>query len=317
MKVTTARVCAALVAGAVAISVAAVPAAAATAGSPAVTYTFRKLDNASDPTFNQLLGINSHRRIVGYFGAGSHGHPNKGYLLSPPYGQASYRAENFPRSAQTEVAGINDNGVTVGLFSRTNKVVPLLNSFVGFYLQNGRYHKVVFPTGNNANPPFDELLGINNSGVAVGDFTDSLGNMHGYRLNINTHKFTRINIKNSASVTATGINAGGTVVGFVTNAAGKVVGFLRRANGQVVTFAKAGADMTQSYGVNKGGLVVGAYTIGNNTFGFTWSQGRGFRTVNDPHGKGSTVLTGINNAGDIVGYYTDSHGNTNGLLAIP
>lgn len=316
MKATTARVGAALVAGMAAISVATAPAVAATASSPAVTYTFRKLDNANDPTFNQLSGINNHGRIAGYFGAGSHGHPNKGYLLSPPYGQANYRGENFPRSAQTEVAGINDNGVTVGLFSKTNKV-SLLNSFAGFYLQNGKFHKVVFPTTNNSNPSFNELLGINNSGIAVGDFADSLGNMHGYRLNINTHRFTRINVGNSANVTATGINSGGTVVGYFTNAAGKVVGFLRHSSGQVVTFAKAGADMTQAFGINKGGVVVGAYTIGNSTFGFTWSRGRGFHTINDPHGKGSTLLTGINNAGDIVGSYTDSNGNTNGLLAIP
>jgi hypothetical protein len=315
MTVTTARVGAALVAGTVAIGVAAVPAVAATAGSPAVTYSFRKLDNAKDPTFNQLLGINNHGRIAGYYGSGAHGHPNKGYLLSPPYGQANYRPERFPRSAQTEVAGVNDNGVTVGLYSNTNRA-SLLNSFAGFYRQNGKYHKVMFPASNNSSPSFNELLGINNIGLAVGDYLDSLGNWHAYRLNINTHRFTRINIRNSANVTATGINAGGAVVGFFTSAVGKVVGFLRRPNGQVVTFARAGADMTQAFGINKGGLVVGAYTIGNNTFGFTWSRGR-FHTVNDPNGIGSTVIAGVNNVGDLVGYYTDSHGNTNGLLATP
>lgn len=316
MKVTTARVGTALVAGTVAIGVAAVPAVAATAGSPAVTYTFRKLDNANDPTFNQLLGINNHNKIAGYYGSGAHGHPNRGYLLSPPYGQADYHPERFPRSAQTEVAGINDNGVTVGLFSNTNRP-SLLNSFAGFYRQNGKYHKVTFPTSNNSSPSFNELLGINNSGLAVGDYLDSLGNMHGYRLNINTHRFTRINIRTSASLTVTGINAGGTVVGFFTNAVGKIAGFLRRSNGQVATFAKAGADMTQAFGINKGGVVVGAYTIGNNTFGFTWTQARGFRTVNDPKGVGSTVIAGINNVGDLVGYYTDSRANTNGFLAVP
>ena len=316
MGVTTARVSTALVACMVVIGVAAVPAIAATANSPAATYTFRKLDNAHDPTFNQLLGINNHRKIAGYYGSGAHGHPNRGYLVSPPYGQANYHPVRFPGSAQTEATGVNDNGVTVGLFSKTNRV-SLLNSFAGFYRQNGTYHRVVFPTRNNSSPSFNELLGINNSGFAVGDFTDSLGNSHGYRLNINKHTFSRISIGHSASVTATGINAGGTVVGFFTNAVGNVVGFLRRPNGQVVTFAKAGADMTQAYGINKGGLVVGAYTIGNNTFGFTWSQAGGFRTVNDPNGIGSTVIAGVNNAGDLVGYYTDSHGNTNGLLAIP
>src|SRR5215472_3627104 len=78
MKVTTARVGAAFVAGTVAIGVAVVPAAPATASSPAVTYSFRKLDNSNDPTFNQLLGINNHNKIAGYYGSGAGGHPNKG-----------------------------------------------------------------------------------------------------------------------------------------------------------------------------------------------------------------------------------------------
>ena len=33
---------------------------------------------------------------------GAAGHPNKGYLLSPPYGQSSYVSENFPGSVQTQ-----------------------------------------------------------------------------------------------------------------------------------------------------------------------------------------------------------------------
>ncbi|HYK31641.1 MAG TPA: hypothetical protein VEV63_06745 [Streptosporangiaceae bacterium] len=303
MKVTTARVGAALIAGTIAIGVAIVPAAAATAISPAVTYSFKTLDNPNDPTFNQLLGINNHNKIAGY---GVQGHANKGYLLTSPLGGPSYHAENFPGSAETQVAGINDNGVTVGQFFKAGRLS-------GFYRQNGIYHKVTFPGSSSSN----ELLGINNSGIAVGDYMDSLGNWHAYRLNVNTHKFSRINIRNSPNVTATGINAGGTVVGYFTNAAAQVVSFLHRANGQLVILAKSGADGgTQAFGINKGGLVVGAFTIGGSTFGFTWSQGR-FHTVNDPNGIGSTIITGVNNAGDLVGSYTDRHGNTNGLLAIP
>jgi hypothetical protein len=320
MRVTKARVGATLVAGAVAIGVAASPAAAmAKIRLPAVTavsYRFRTLDNANDPNFNQLRGINNRARIVGFYGSGAHGSPNKGYVLSSPYGQGSYHAENFPGSAQTEVAGINDNGVTVGLFSKTNRP-SLVNAFAGFYRQNGTYHKVTFPTSNNSSPAFNELLGINNAGIAVGDYTDSLGLMQAYRLNINTHKFAAINIRNSSNETATGINVAGSVVGYFTNAAGEVVGFVRHSNGVVVTFAVRGAVMTQAFGINKTGLVVGAYTIGGSTYGFTWAQGRGFRTVNDPHGVGSTLIRGVNNAGDLVGYYTDSQGNTNGFLATP
>ena len=59
------------VAGAV---LAAAPAFAATAShhtGVAAAYTFTTLDDQADPTFNQILGINSHNVIAGYFGSGA------------------------------------------------------------------------------------------------------------------------------------------------------------------------------------------------------------------------------------------------------
>jgi hypothetical protein len=53
------------------------------------SYAFRTLDDPADVTFNQLLGINNRGVIAGYFGSGAAGHPNKGYLLRPPYGSRS------------------------------------------------------------------------------------------------------------------------------------------------------------------------------------------------------------------------------------
>ncbi len=304
----------ALAAIAAGLTAAAVP---AVAHSRAVSYEFKKLNNNSDPTFNQLLGINNRGRIAGYFGSGAHGHPSKGYQLVPPFGQSRYRSENFPRSAQTEVTGLNDVGVTVGMYSRTNKPNAFLNAFAGFYVKNGKYHKVVFPAADSSSPQFDELLGVNNAGMAVGDYRDTLGNLHGFRYNIATHKFAKITVSGAANVTVTAINAGGSVVGFFANAGGTVISFMRHSNGQVVTFGKPGADLTEALGVNRSGEVVGAYTIGNRTFGYTWQQGRGFRTVSDPGGRGSTIINGVNNSGELVGFYTDAHGNTDGMLAIP
>lgn len=264
-----------------------------------------------------MFGINDRGKIAGYYGSGVHGHPSRGYLLVAPYGAGNYHMAAFPGSAQTEVTGLNDTGVAVGFFSRTNKVNPSQNGYSGFYFKNGRYHAVSYPTGNNSDPAVNELLGVNNSGIAVGDFTDALGISHGYRYNTNTHRFGRINIPGVGSVTATGINAGGSVVGFYTNASGKVISFLQRPNGVVYTIARAGADMTQAYGVSKNSEVVGAFTVGNSTYGFTWHINGNFRTVSDPNGKGSTIVNGVNNDGDLVGFYTDISGNTNGMLAIP
>ena len=74
------------------LAAAAGPAGASTAAAgrqTSTSYTFRTLDNARDLTFNQLLGINDHGLIAGDFGSGAQGHPNKGYLLSPRYTQAT------------------------------------------------------------------------------------------------------------------------------------------------------------------------------------------------------------------------------------
>src|ERR1017187_1332864 len=80
-----------------------------------LTYTFQTLDNPTDVTFNQLLGVNNGGEIAGYFGSGSATHPNQGYTLVPP---TTYTNENFPGSVQTQVVGINSNvnPTTVGFW---------------------------------------------------------------------------------------------------------------------------------------------------------------------------------------------------------
>jgi hypothetical protein len=105
------------------------------------------------------------------------------------------------------------------------------------------------------------------------------------------------------------------------NNQGVIAGYLRLHSGRFITLAVPGASMTQAFGVNDRDEVVGAYTVGSGnsavTHGFTWRPGYGFRTVDDPHGKGTTTINGVNNAGDLVGFYTDSAGNTDGMLALP
>src|SRR5579872_4498820 len=95
------------------------------------SYSFTTLNDNADPTFNQLLGINNHGKIAGYFGSGATGHPNKGYTLSSPYGQSNYHNENFPGSVQTQVTAIDNIGNTAGFWVDGNG-----NNF-GFIEWNG------------------------------------------------------------------------------------------------------------------------------------------------------------------------------------
>jgi hypothetical protein len=293
--------------------------------SAAGSYHFQTLNNGADLTFNQLLGINDDDVIAGYLGSGAARHPNKGYELWTPN---TYRTENYPRSVQTQVTGLNNEGATVGFWSTMNTASMTNNNF-GFYSVNGHYHNVNFPTGDNASPQVDQLLGINDHGVAVGFYTNGQGSNRGYEYNTGTHQFTRVlppgftnsTSLHSPSLTATGINDHGDVTGFYNKTSKQVDAFLRLADGQFITLAVHGAAMTQAFGVNGSDEVVGAYTVGsgNNakTHGFTWRPGSGFKTVDDPHGIGTTTINGVNDHGDLVGFYTDSAGNTDGMLAQP
>ena len=327
MKTSLRRIgLAAVASGALALSLAA-PALASTQSSGG--YQFRTLNDQRDVTFNQLLGINNEGVIAGYFGSGAQGHANKGYRLYLPYGQGNYANENFPGSVQTQVTGLNDLGVTVGFWSTQNTANMTNNNF-GFYRVNGHYHTVNFPTGNNASPQVDQLLGVNDRDVAVGFYTNAQGNNRGYTYNIRTRSFTRVlvpgapagvDLGSSPSLTATAINNLGDVAGFYARSSAQTDAFLQLRSGRFITLAVPGAAMTQAFGVNDRDEVVGAYTTGSGsntaTHGFTWRPGSGFRTVDDPHGQGTTTINGVNDAGDLVGFYTDAAGNTDGMLALP
>jgi len=300
------------------------PANASPAG-PAVSYRFQTLNNNADPTFNQLLGINDDGVIAGYFGSGAAGHPNKGYELWTP---GTYRNENFPSSVQTQVTGLNNDGVTVGFWSTMN-TASMTNSNFGFYSRNGSFHNVNFPTGDNASPQVDQLLGVNNHDVAVGFYTNGQGSNRGYEYNIGTHQFTRVlppgftssTSLQSPSLTAAAINDHGDVAGFYNKTSSLVDAFLRLHSGQFIALAVPGAAMTQAFGVNDNDEVAGTYTTGSGnsaqTFGFTWESGHGFTTISDPHGIGATTVNGVNDHGDLVGFYTDAAGNTDGMLVLP
>ena len=279
-------------------------------------WSFSKLNNSNDPTFNQLLGINNRGQIAGYFGSGAAGHPNKGYLLS--LGRFSaFTNENFPGGIQTQVIGINDTGVSVGFWSTQNTTSMTNNNF-GFYDWHGQFHNVNFPTRNMAQPPVNQLLGVNDSDVAVGFFTGAKGNSHAYAYSIPGGRFHRIRISGAVSSTASGINNRGDIAGFYTGRGGVTRGFLLGAHGHLYRLTVPGSSSTMAFGVNDNREVVGTYMVGsgNNvkSFGFIWSRDFGFRTVNDPHGRGATTLNGINDAGALVGFYTDAKGNTDGLL---
>ena len=313
--VTGAAVAAVAVAGSLALGgVAQAAPATGHQARTATSYTFTTLDDQADPTFNQLLGINVHNVIAGYFGSGAAGHPNKGYLLNPPYAQANYVNENFPGSAQTQVTGIDDKGNTSGFW------VTAGGTNHGFIEWNGVFASYNDPSTPKTKGSVNQLLGINNAGTAVGFYNDAKGNSHAYKLNQATSQFTAIHVPGVSTV-ATGINNAGDVVGFATDAAGNTTSWLKIGT-STTAFGFPGGSDTQAFGINGKNQIVGSYLDGSGVMhGFVLTNPMGpvshWQSIDDPNGVGSTLVNGINAAGDLVGFYTDAAGNTDGMLATP
>ncbi len=298
----------------------AAPAFAATAShhaTSATTYTFTTLDDQADPTFNQLLGINGNHVIAGYFGSGADAqHPNKGYVLRPPYGQANYTNENFPGSAQTQVTGLNNQGDTSGFWVTAN------GTNHGFVEWNGVFSSYNDPKTPHMAGSVNQLLGVNNNGQAVGFYNDAAGNSHAYQVNQATRVYTAIKIPGAVSAVATGISKGGYIVGFAKDSAGTTSSWMLAPGGQLTTYQFPGGSDTQAFGINPQKQIVGSYLDGNGVMhGFVLTNPQGptshWQSIDDPNGVGSTVVNGINGAGDLVGFYTDAAGNTDGMLATP
>jgi hypothetical protein len=274
-------------------------------------FQFTTLDDQADPTFNQL-GINNKGEIAGYFGIGSlPAHPNKGYVLPPPYGQADYVDENFPGSVQTQVTAINTHGDTAGFW------VDSKNVNRGFIEWKGVFTSYTDPhTGKGT---VNQILGINDSGIAVGFYDDASGNSHGFTLNQATGKFKAVIVPGAAKVTVTGINDAGDITGFSTSASssGQTTSFLLRG-GQLTEFSFPGGSNTQSLGVNNSDQMVGSYDDGAGVMhGFLLSDAlthAKWRSIDDPKGIGSTVINGLNDKNEMVGFYTDAANNVDGML---
>ena len=122
--------------------------------------------------------------------------------------------ENFPGSAQTQVTGIDNKGNTAGLW------VGKAGTSRGFVEWDGVFGSFTDPHTPMVKDSVNQLLGINNLGVAVGFYNDARGHSHAYEINQATGVFTAIRIPGDVSTLATGINNLGDIVGFGTDAAG-------------------------------------------------------------------------------------------------
>ncbi|KAJ3141391.1 hypothetical protein HK100_007427 [Physocladia obscura] len=286
-----------------------------TVTSASNTYSFVTINDAADPTFNQLLGINNANTIAGYYGSGATGHPNVGYILTAPGYLTNIDVANAPNANQTQQIGINADGTTVGFY------VDAAGNNFGFVFAAGTYTTVANPSTGTGT--VNQLLGLN-GGYAVGFYTDGAGANHGYSYDIATQAFADVAPPASfacTSTTATSTNNNGDVVGFCDTATNTTISFFANT-GNYLQLNVPGSTNTQAFGININRDVVGSYVdAAGVTHGFIATSvntsAPTYKSIDFPTAVNSTILNGINDQGYIVGFYLDAGGNTNGVLATP
>jgi uncharacterized membrane protein len=271
-------------------------------------WNFVTVNDPSSSTSSRVLGIDDLGQVVGNFGSGTPSDPSHGFSSLTPYTQ--FRTLNFPLAVNTVATSISGTRIVAGYFVDNS---PGRHTF-GFIRNRAiwtYYKDFKTPKGPNT---VNELLGINDSGIAVGFYKDSYGNDMPYEL-ADGH-YQPLRPPGAVTAMATGINKPGDITGAETLASGVTEGWALR-NGVYSQFSYAGASSTQAFAINYQGEIVGSYVDGAGTHGFilTSLSQQQWQSIDEPNAAGVTVVTSINDHHTISGWYVDASGRTNGFVA--
>ncbi len=188
---------------------------------------------------------------------------------------------------------------------------------------------------NPADPTFNQLLGITDTGVIAGYYGNaSAGHPNkGYTVAKPYATFTPANAPGSVQTQATGLNEAGYLSGFWsdTNLGPNAQNMNQDANFGFIRQTKNGATLyidvnnplvssqphvNQLLGINVSGVAVGFYNDANNAaHGYSYSLGTGkFSELKEPHSVVASAATGINKNDLICGFITTAGGRTKGFL---
>ncbi len=276
-----------------------------------MTYTFQAVDPPIATTAGVLYGINDAGEVVGFYGSTGGSDPGIGFNGTPPYvASTSFNItlDDYGYTSSLEGA-VNNLGTVVGrLIDYTgNSVGYVYNPTLAF----GEQLTLVTdpqtpPAETEAGTAYNELLGINDYGMAVGDrYERSTNTTYGYLYDSLTGVVTPFTLAGGIDVVPTGINDAGTICGSEV-VAGVTIGFIDQGGVVTQLTGPAGATNTQAYALNNNGQVVGQYTdAGGTTHGFVYDVATAtYTTVDDPNAVGGfTQIDGINDQGQIVGEY--------------
>lgn len=258
-----------------------VVAGAAQAFAQTASCTFNFFDTPSQYVATFINGINRYGNIVGT-DCGNED-PNgcfndRGYIR---YANGSVKNLLAPNSTDTEFMRRNASGVTVGQFTDSKGTH-------GAVYYNGTWKAVDYPGAVSTS-----LTGINMYGTLVGNWIDTTGHSHGFRLKNGT--FTNINAAPNSDTYAQSISDTGVIVGWYDdpNAAVYTNGFIMQ-NGTIKTLDHPNGT-TSLWDINAKGVIVGdndgrPFILKNGTFYDVWVTG-----------SNAVSIRGINGYGKIVG----------------
>ena len=198
-----------------------------------------------------------------------------------------------PNGTSTSCFGINAFGDVVGFYG-------VLNSFSnGFIYANGVFTDVIVPTATAGTIAY----GINDSGLVVGQFSDSNGT-HGFLFNGSTYE--TLNAPGADVTIAVGINSNNLITLQSVNSGGVSSWVL---NGSHYTqLIVPGSVTTAVHSINNlGEIALSWFDSSNQEHGAVRSGARYF-LIDDPAGTGTGIET-INDFNTIIGKYVPAGGS--------
>src|SRR5579872_5058090 len=164
---------------------------------------------------------------------------------------------------------------------------------------------------DQADPTFNQLLGINNSNKIAGYFGSGLAGHpnKGYTIvpPYGQGNYANENFPGSAQTQVTAINKSGYTAGFWVGSKGVNRGFVEW-KGVFTSYRDpntGSGTVNQLLGLNDGGIAVGFFVDGTGkNHAYKLNQATGVFTPIVPPGGKNAVATGINDNGVIVGFYT-------------
>jgi hypothetical protein len=281
----------------------------------ATSYTFQTVDDPNS-SLNAVTGINQLSKIVGTYGAGSGSALPASYTSEPTY--VKFSGASDPGAQGTVATSISSNRMIAGYVYDPGGMGGIwgfvrIKSIWSYFQDDNE------GSGSNATT---EILGINDSGYAVGYYVNGSGADVPFELDISNSTFTNLNPPSAMSAAATGIDGKGDTTGWESTSGG-VIGWFLKA-GTYYSLSYSGAKATYPLSLNWSDQVVGYYldsTGISHGFILTGPTKGGvqqvWETVNDPKGAYGTVVTGINNHHDVCGYYYDASHVQHGFVAVP